>query len=350
MLNPISAAHRPSVRSLVAALLAACGDPAATVDAGFAPPADAAPDATPPDAAFGSAMIAVEGDVTDVHDPVLVGSDTKYYVYSTGQGLPIRESTDLVHWRMTGPVFATKPDWITTTSSTDPNLLWAPDVSHFGGQYHLYYAASSFGSRNSCIGHATSPTLDAPVWTDSGEAVICSTTADDWNAIDPAAFVDQDGNAWLALGSFWSGLKLIALDPATGKRQGTDFIALAARGNDADEAAFLVHRGDYYYLFESVDFCCRGTNSSYRIMVGRSSSITGPYVDRDGTPLLSFGGTLVVEGDTRWKGPGHNAILHTPRGDYNVYHSYDAQAAGTPTLRIAELAWSSDGWPVSAGP
>lgn len=336
---------------LVAALLAACGSPAATPDAAMTPPADAAADtAVPPDAAYGSRMIAVEGDVTQVHDPAIAASETRYYVYSTGQGLPIRESTDLVQWRITGAVFAAVPSWITTTNPGDPNQLWAPDISQFGGQYHVYYAASSFGSQDSCIGHATSPTLDAPVWTDSGGPVICSSSSDDWNAIDPAAFVDADGNAWLALGSFWSGLKLIALDPTTGERQGTAFYALATRPNTADEAAFLVHRGDYYYLFESVDFCCRGSASSYKIMVGRSSSITGPYTDRGGAPLLSGGGTLVVEGDTRWRGPGHNAILHTAAGDYNVYHSYDSQAGGTPTLRIAELAWSGDGWPVSAGP
>jgi arabinan endo-1,5-alpha-L-arabinosidase len=341
------AALRAVSSGVVALVCAACGHHALTPDAGGdapVPPIDA-----PADAAYGNSMVAVEGDITAVHDPAIVASGSAYYIYSTGEGLPIRQSTDLVHWRLIGSVFATKPAWITTTAANDPNGLWAPDVSYFGGHYHLFYAASTFGSNSSCIGHATSPTLDSAVWTDQGGPVICSTSSDNWNALDPAAFVDQDGKIWLALGSFWSGLKLISLD-ATGARQGTAFYALATRVNTADEASYLVHHGDYYYLFESVDFCCRGVNSTYKIMVGRSSNITGPYVDQTGTPLLSDGGTLILQGDDRWRGPGHNSILHTAAGDYNIYHSYDAQADGEPTLRIAEMTWSSDGWPVSAGP
>jgi arabinan endo-1,5-alpha-L-arabinosidase len=341
------AALRSASSGVFALVIVACGHNALMPDASGA---DAiSPNDASSDAAYGKSMVAVEGDITAVHDPAIVASGSMFYIYSTGEGLPIRMSTDLVHWRMIGSVFATKPAWITTTAANDPNALWAPDVSYLGGQYHLFYAASSFGSNNSCIGHATSPTLDGAVWTDQGGPVICSTSSDNWNALDPAAFIDQDGKIWLALGSFWSGLKLISLD-ASGARQGTAFYALATRVNTADEASYLVHHGDYYYLFESVDFCCRGVNSSYKIMAGRSSNITGPYVDQSGTPLLSDGGTLILQGDDRWKGPGHNSILHTAAGDYNVYHSYDAQANGEPTLRIAEMTWSSDGWPVSAGP
>jgi arabinan endo-1,5-alpha-L-arabinosidase len=263
----------------------------------------------------------------------------------------VLRSPDLVNWNGAGRVFASKPSWITTTSPGNPNQLWAPDISFFGGEYHLYYAASTFGSRNSCIGHATSPSLVNPVWTDRGEAVICSTEADDWNAIDPALVLDAGGQPWLAFGSFWGGLKLIPLE-ADGDRDGTQMYALATRANQEVEAPYIVRRGGWYYLFESVDRCCQGVNSTYKQMVGRSSVITGPYVDRDGMPLLSGGGTLLVEGDDRWKGPGHNAVIDTGGGGgwNNVYHSYDADAGGIPTLRIAELMWGADGWPVSAGP
>lgn len=346
--NSLPAALQAASTGVFALACAACGHNALMPDAAGSD-APISPIDAPADAVYGKSMIAVEGDITAVHDPAIVASGSAYYIYSTGEGLPIRMSTDLVHWRMIGSVFATKPAWITTTAANDPNALWAPDVSHFGGQYHLFYAASSFGSNNSCIGHATSPTLDGAVWTDQGRPVICSIPSDNWNALDPAAFVDQNGAIWLALGSFWSGLKLISLDD-TGARQGNAFVALATRVNTADEASYLVHHGGFYYLFESVDFCCRGVDSTYKIMVGRSSNIMGPYVDQSGTPLLSDGGTLILQGDSRWKGPGHNSILHTTAGDYNVYHSYDAQASGEPTLRIAELTWSSEGWPVSAGP
>lgn len=334
-------------------LLAACGGPndrpradapMPIVDGVVPSDVDAALDAAP----TGPLTLDLQGAITPVHDPSIISVDGFYYVFSTGTGLPIRTSLDLVNWSLDGQVFATAPSWITTSDSMHPNDLWAPDISYFNGTYHLYYAASTFGSNESCIGHATTSNPGSNSWTDQG-AVICSTTSDDWNAIDPAAFVDADGNAWLALGSFWSGLKLVPLD-ANGMRAGTDMYSLATRANQAVEAAYLVHHGADYFLFESVDFCCQGVASTYKIMVGRSSDVRGPYVDANGEALLAGAGTLLVEGDQRWRGPGHNAVISTPMGDFNIYHSYDANAAGTPTLRISQLQWASDGWPISAGP
>jgi arabinan endo-1,5-alpha-L-arabinosidase len=135
-----------------------------------------------------------------------------------------------------------------------------------------------------------------------------------------------------------------------GTRQGTAMYSLASRPSTAIEAPFVFRRGDYYYLFHSVDLCCQGADSTYRIMVGRSTSIAGPYVDRVGNPLLSGGGTQILEGVGPWRGPGHNAILETATATFNVYHSYDADNGGVPTLRIAPIEWASDDWPASAGP
>jgi arabinan endo-1,5-alpha-L-arabinosidase len=120
---------------------------------------------------------------------------------------------------------------------------------------------------------------------------------------------------------------------------------------EAIEAPYLVRRGSYFYLFVSFDLCCRGTASTYRVMVGRSESVTGPYLDRDGTPMLSAGGgSNVVLGNQRWHGPGHNAVLTVGADQYLVYHAYDAEHGGAPTLRIAELLWDDAGWPIPAGP
>ena len=314
-----------------------------------APPLDDAAGDAALDADAGSAALVtldLNGAISPVHDPSIIVVNGIYYVFNTGEGLPIRSSVDLENWSLAGQVFATVPSWVTTTDPGDPNNLWAPDISFWNGLYHLYYAASTFGSNTSCIGHATSPTLPA-TWTDLG-AVICSDSTDDWNAIDPNLVIDSSGAPWLAFGSFWSGTKMIPLDE-TGARSGTALYSLSTRSNTAVEAPFIVQHDGFYYLFESVDFCCMGSASTYKIMVGRSTVLQGPYVDADGTALLSDGGTLVLQGDTRWKGPGSSAVLHTAGGDYNVYHSYDADAAGAPTLRISQLAWV-DGWPVSAGP
>lgn len=345
--------HSTYIAWSLAACVAACGNSPArplpdAADASLAdaplPSPDALVDAAPP------MMLDLAGAIAPVHDPSIISSvNGFYYVFSTGTGLPIHMSVDLRNWSDDGQVFATKPAWITTTSSSAPNNLWAPDISSFGGQYHLYYAASTFGSNTSCIGHATSADVETTTWVDHGP-VICSTSSDNWNAIDPMAVIDDQGEPWLAFGSFWSGIKLIKLD-MTGARSGTEFASLSTRDNSAVEAPYLVLHDGYYYLFESVDYCCMGVDSTYKIFVGRSATIEGPYVDHDGVALLSGGGTQLVVGDDRWKGPGHNAVLHTVVGDYNVYHSYDAQAAGIPTLRIAQLRWSPvDGWPISAGP
>ena len=166
-----------------------------------------------------------------VHDPSMAREGGTYYLFSTGDpagtigngNIQIRTSTDLRHWTYNGTVFADKPAWITAALGSIPNL-WAPDISYFGGLWHLYYAGSSFGSNNSVIGLATTPTLDPHSpryhWTDDG-LVFRSSTADDYNAIDPSLVNGPSGTKWLVFGSFWSGIKLVPagrLDREAGQR------------------------------------------------------------------------------------------------------------------------------------
>lgn len=285
------------------------------------------------------------------HDPSAIFAHGQYYEFQTGRGLPTKTSTDLLEWKAGAAVFASNPSWIAqqVPGATD---LWAPDISYFGGEYHLYYAASTFGSNKSCIGHASRAALNSGSWTDHG-SVICSNmgTKDDWNAIDPNVIVDEKGTPWMAFGSFWGGLKLIQLDNS-GKRANTDVLAIAARPSNggAIEAPYIVRRCGYYYLFASFDNCCKGVDSTYKIMVGRATSVTGPYKDKQGVDMMKGGGTLILQGGTRWRGPGHNAVLFSEAKAYNVYHSYDANNDGASFLRISELFWDEDGWPVSGGP
>ncbi len=332
------------------------------LDASEMPERDAAPDAAPDagpepteDAATPDAgetqlpqTLELQGDL-GVHDPTIIKVDGRYVIFATGPGIVVKRSTDLVTWQDAGSVFATNPAWI-AQQVPGATHLWAPDIAYFNGKYHLYYSASTFGSRNSCIGHATASDLEALDFEDLGP-VICTRESDDYNAIDPAFVVDEAGTPWLSFGSFWSGIKLIKLD-AEGQRDGTDITSLASRDAVAAiEAPYMVRRNGYYYLFVSFDLCCSGTASTYRIMVGRSKDVKGPYVDAAGKPMLSAGGgSMVVLGNQRWRGPGHNAVLTVGDEQYLVYHAYDAERGGAATLRITELLWDSAGWPVPAGP
>ena len=261
---------------------------------------------------------------------------------------------DVITWRLCGDVFAHLPAWAVQDVS-GVRGLWAPDVSYFNGKYHLYYSVSTFGSNRSSIGLATNQTLDPTSdkyrWQDRGK-VIGSCPTDDWNAIDPNIVLDEDGQPWLSFGSFWSGIKLRRIDPATGKLSHKDeeLYSLASRPRDKDiagaiEAPFIIRKNNYYYLFVSFDFCCRGADSTYNIRVGRSKRLTGPYIDRSGKPMIEGGGTIVITGGSRWRGPGHCAILQDKDGDKIVYHAYDASARGASTLRIASLMWDPEGWP-----
>jgi len=271
----------------------------------------------------------------------------------------------LTAWKLCGHVFDEIPAWI-RAASPRTRELWAPDISYFHGEYHLYYAYSAFGVNTSGIALATNETLDPASpkygWKDEG-LVLRSTAADDFNAIDPNIVLDEDGQPWLSFGSFWSGIKMRRIDPDTGKPSAADptLYSLAARAKpdnapaakpglppdwEAIEAPFVVHHGDDYYLFVSFDLCCRGTHSNYRVMVGRAQQVTGPYVDAQGKAMLQGGGTQLLAGNSRWLGPGGESVLQRPEGDIIVFHAYDA-LTGKPALQISTLTWEN-GWPHAA--
>jgi arabinan endo-1,5-alpha-L-arabinosidase len=301
------------------------------------------------------------GDLYPVHDPCVIKEGATVYVFCTTPQrdapaqIPWYRSTDLLRWEKGGHVFPDLPAWA-KPAVPGTQTCWAPDICLSGGQYYLYYACSTFGSNRSVIALATNPTLnpaDAGFgWRDRG-IVLESQTHDDFNALDPNRVMDHEGKHWLAFGSFWTGLKMIQLDPQSGKPlpdAQRHNLARRPKAPDAIEGVFIIQRAGNYYLFASFDFCCRGADSSYYTVVGRSKDILGPYVDRTGQPMLEGGGTLVLAadaGEPRWRGPGHIAILRDAGKDYIFYHAYDARHDGRPTLRIAPLGWTEDNWPVA---
>lgn len=311
--------------------------------------------------------LALSGDYPLTHDPSIAEEAGAYYVFATGKApdggqFAVRCSSNLTDWKLCGHVFADIPAWI-RESSPRTKELWAPDISYFRGLYHLYYAYSVFGANTSGIALATNVTLDAAspryAWKDEG-LVLKSTETDDFNAIDPNIVLDDQDQPWLSFGSFWSGIKMRRIDAITGKLAASDptLYALASRAKpdnadppkaglppdwEAIEAPFIVRHDAFYYLFVSFDLCCRGTRSNYRIMVGRSQKVTGPYADAEGKPMLNGGATQLLAGNSRWLGPGGESILQRESGDLMVFHAYDAET-GKPALQISTITWNG-GWP-----
>jgi arabinan endo-1,5-alpha-L-arabinosidase len=312
----------------------------------------------------------LSGDVAGTHDPSIIKEGKTWYVFATGKApdggqFAIRCSDDLEHWKACGQVFDTVPAWI-HERSPETRDLWAPDLSYVNHEYRLYYAYSRFGKNTSGIALATNKTLDRSSpdykWVDKG-LVLESVASDNFNAIDPNFILDGKGGAWLSFGSFWDGIKMRRLDDAgmLSKSDATLY-SLARREKPVDaapappnlpanweavEAPFIVHHGRYFYLFTSWDLCCRGLKSTYKTMVGRSKSVTGPYLDQTGKPLTQGGGTELLVANSRWLGPGGESVLLEPKGkDLIVYHAYDAKT-GKPSMQLSTIDWSG-GWPHAA--
>lgn len=305
-----------------------------------------------------------------VHDPVIIRQDSSFYIFCTGNGISVFSSTDMKNWKRERPVFAAGPQWAMDAVPGFKGHIWAPDISYHDGLYYLYYSVSAFGKNTSCIGVATNKTLNPASpdfqWTDHGRLIQSYPGITNWNAIDPNLIEDKKSNAWLSFGSFWDGLKLIPLSKdrlhvlgdtinlptiASRKRKPGDPNPPAIDNNPVDaggnaiEAPFVFKKDGYYYLFASIDYCCKGENSTYKMIVGRSKKLEGPYLDKLGYDMAKAGGTLVLKGDANWHGVGHNAVASFDGVDYLIFHGYDAHDRGRSKLRIEPIEWK-EGWPV----
>lgn len=297
-----------------------------------------------------------------VHDPVMIQENNTYYLFCTGMGISVYSSKDMVNWVQEKPVFSKSSIWTEEVVPGFRGHIWAPDIHYYNGLYYLYYSVSAFGKNTSAIGVATNKTLDADnpdyQWKDQGKVLQSIPNRDLWNAIDPNIIEDDEGYPWMSFGSFWEGLKLVKLIPnrtalttpqewyTVAKRKRSDFLEDENPGDAALEAPFIFKRDTMYYLFVSWDYCCRGENSTYKVVVGRSENVQGPYFDKDGKTMDAGGGSMVIEGNKDWAGIGHNSAYKFNDQDYFVCHGYDAKDGGAPKLRIFEMDWDQNGWPI----
>ena len=296
-----------------------------------------------------------------VHDPVMIREGGTYYLFSTGMGIAVFSSKNLKDWKKEAPVFDAPPAWAVEAVPGFKGHIWAPDISFQNGLYYLYYSVSSFGKNTSCIGLATNKTLDSNdpdyKWTDHGKVIQSIPGRDLWNAIDPNLVRDDKNVPWLSFGSFWGGMKLVKLDESLkavaepqewytiSKRERSFKTPDDKAGEAAVEAPFIFKKNGFYYLFVSFDFCCRGSESTYKVVVGRAQDVKGPYLDKEGVRMDEGGGSLVVQGNENYFGVGHNSAYTFDGKDYLVFHGYSAAKEGKPELLIREVHWDSDNWP-----
>ncbi|HEY7188699.1 MAG TPA: family 43 glycosylhydrolase [Vicinamibacterales bacterium] len=298
-----------------------------------------------------SPLLALDGD-TAMHDPsTVIAENGKFYAYGTGAGLPILVSDDGWTWRRAGTLMPAVPG-----GRPGPDVLarggnntWAPDVIRSGDKYFLYYSAPGTQPK-SAIGLLVGKTLDPSSpdykWEDGGP-VVWSDGVEDSNAIDPGVFRDpMNGSLWLTYGSYFGYIRLVELDPKTGKRLHPERkpVNIAING----EASTMMFRDGWYYLLLTHGSCCAGANSSYNIRMGRSRNVAGPFLDNIGIDMLQGGGKLFLGSGGRYIGPGHFGLLDLGGGvqKFSLHYEADLDRGGISVLDIRPLLWR-DGWPVA---
>jgi arabinan endo-1,5-alpha-L-arabinosidase len=280
-----------------------------------------------------SAAFALDGRI-GIHDPSTVMlCDGKYYTFGTG-----------------GTSLVSDDGWSWNRGVAPGRRGMAPDVIHIGDRYYMYIAANIGGQPKAAVNMISNRTLDPDspeyAWEEGG-VVASSDGVEDCNAIDPGVFLDPtDGRLWLVYGSYFGYIRLVELNPMTGKRLNPDDQPRDIAINC--EASTIIYRDGWYYLLATHGSCCRGTDSGYNIRVGRSRKVTGPFLDNMGTDMIKGGGKLFLGSSGRVVGPGHFGLLDLEDGvqKFSCHYEADLDRGGASVLDIRPLLWK-DGWPIA---
>jgi arabinan endo-1,5-alpha-L-arabinosidase len=293
---------------------------------------------------------ALDGDV-GVHDPATVTEEAgRYYTAGTGNGLPLLISEDGWTWRRAGSLMAAVPGGKAGAEvlARGGNNTWAPDIIHIGDKFFVYYSAPATQPRSAIgllIGRTLNPESPDYKWEDGGP-VVWSDGIEDSNAIDPGVLLAPDGRLWLTYGSYFGYIRLVELDPKTGKRLHPNEAPRNIAINS--EASIPIYHDGWYYLLVTHGSCCAGANSTYNIRMGRSRKVTGPYLDNMGVDMVEGGGKLFAASRGRHVGPGHFGLLDLGQGvqKFSLHYEADLDRGGISVLDIRPLLWR-DGWPVA---
>ncbi|KAJ1551275.1 hypothetical protein HK096_002000 [Nowakowskiella sp. JEL0078] len=279
---------------------------------------------------------------------------SKYWVYGTNDGITTHYATSLTGtWTQGKPVFSSIPSWCVSSLGVAASTigLWAPELYYYKSTYYLFYSCAGASYGNAAIGWATNPTLDQSSssykWTDHGVIIKPNPNSyTSYNPIDPAPFVDPaTGKFWLFWGSFSEGIMASQLSTSTMKPTGTVY-NVANQGSykltNNVEGASVIYNGGYYYLFVSLDKCCAGVDSTYKIAGGRATKPQGPYYDKSGRVVGSAYGAWIFYdlGDSERIGPGGQSIY----GTTIINHYYPKSTSGWPAKFQTRGICFSGGW------
>ena len=277
-------------------------------------------------------------------DPSIIkGEDGYFYLYATEdiRNLPIHRSKDLVNWEFVGTAFtdATRPDF------EPEGGIWAPDINKIGDKYVLYYSMSVWGGEWTCgIGCAVSDRPEGP-FKDCG-MMFRSNGIKVQNSIDPF-YIEDNGHKYLFWGSF-RGIYAIELsEDGLSLKSGSSPVQIAGT---AYEGTYIHKRGGYYYMFASIGSCCEGLKSTYTTVVGRSTSLFGPYLDKKGQSMMDNHHEILIHKNDSFVGTGHNSEIVSDNAgtDWLFYHAVSVANPDGRVLMLDKIDWI-DGWPSVEG-
>ena len=283
--------------------------------------------------ALATIAFALDGQI-GIHDPsTVVMCSGKYYTYGTG-----------------GSSLVSDDGWTWHSGTPLPRRGLAPDVIHLGDRYYVYVAANIGAQPKAAVNMIWSKTLDpnSPDYKwEEGGVVASSDGVEDSNAIDPGVFLDPtSGKLWLTYGSYFGYIRLVELDPKTGKRINPNDQPRNLAINC--EASDMIYHDGWYYLLATHGSCCRGSDSGYNIRLGRSRKVTGPYLDAEGVDMIQGGGKMLIGSGGRYVGAGHFGLLDLGEGvmKFSMHWEADLDRGGASVLDIRPLLWK-DGWPAA---
>ncbi len=280
-----------------------------------------------------------------VPDPtVMRDDDGTFYLYGTEDMgyTPCFKSTDLVNWDFVAFCFngITRPRKL--WGDTDGGI-WAPDINKINGKYVLYYSYAEWGGEWDCgIGAAVADKPEGP-YTDHGP-LFRSSQIGVQNSIDQF-YIEEDGRKYMFWGSFHGIYGIELSDDGLSLKPGAEKVQVAG---DQMEGTYIHKRGEYYYLFGSNGTCCEGANSTYQVVYGRSKSLFGPYLTKNGVDMKTGAFEILLHSSSTWVGPGHNAEFTTDDNgdDWIIYHAYSKALPGKGRqVLLDKVTWSDDGWP-----